>query len=414
MTVGDMQAPSESDNETKQDITTNTPVTNDTTTQNGGEQTTPPPVQQDKKKVVSFAGAGDVLIHGAIYREAEVIASEKPSYSGNYYFNDMYKGISELVRNADIAFANHEAPIANTAISGYPNFNAPSESGDALVDIGFDVINIANNHMFDVEHKTTGYADTIEYWEKKDVLMIGGYKNEEDYDNIRILEKNGIKIAFLGYTYDPYTSNGTSMNQKSENDGYILPAIEDDMLKKHISTAKQMADVVIVSVHWGSENIFNPTKDQKRVAKVIADCGAHVILGHHSHTLQPVEWIEGVDGNKTLCAYSLGNLISGMLSSKNMVGGFITFDIVKENGNVSIENVVFKPTVCHYNIENFSKKDVEGNPLRTGFGLYMMEDYTEALTTKHGTQNYGRYSLSTLKKYVTDTISAEFLPDYLK
>jgi hypothetical protein len=103
-----------------------------------------------------------------------------------------------------------------------------------------------------------------------------------------------------------------------------------------------------------------------------------------------------------------------MLSSKNMVGGFITFDIVKENGNVSIENVVFKPTVCHYNIENFSKKDVEGNPLRTGFGLYMMEDYTEALTTKHGTQNYGRYSLSTLKKYVTDTISAEFLPDYLK
>ena len=370
--------------------------------------------KDDKKTVVSFVGAGDVLIHGAIYREAEVIASNKQNYSGDYYFKDMYKGISSLVANADIAFANHEAPIANTVISGYPNFNAPSESGDALVDLGFNVINIANNHMFDVDYKTTGYEDTIKYWDTKDALYVGGYKSQADYDKIRILDVKGVKIAFLGYTYDPTSSNGTSMNSASKNNGYILPVLNENAIKKHMAKAKSEADIVIVSVHWGVENSFTPNDTQKQYAKILADNGADVILGHHSHTLHPVEWITSANGNKTLCAYSLGNLISGMLSSKNMVGGFITFDIVKENGQAKIENPMFKPTVCHYNINDFSQKDVEGNPVRTGFQLYMMEDYTEELAKKHGVQNYGSFTLNTLKGYVTNTINQEFLPAYLK
>jgi poly-gamma-glutamate synthesis protein (capsule biosynthesis protein) len=268
--------------------------------------------------------------------------------------------------------------------------------------------------MFDVDNKTTGYADTIEYWDTKDVLQIGGYKNEEDFDNIRILETEGIKIAFLGYTYDPYSSNRTSMNKKSEEEGYILPLIQDDIIAKHIPIAKQKADIVIVSVHWGTENVFKPIYEQERLAQLMADYGVDVILGHHSHTLQPVKWLTGTDGNKTLCAYSLGNLISGMLSPKNMVGGFITFDIVKENGKVSVENAIFEPTVCHYVINDFSKKDPEGNPVRTNFQVYMMKDYTQALAAKHGVQNYGKCDLDTLKGFVTSAIPTEFLPDYLK
>ena len=242
------------------------------------------------------------MIHSAIYREAESIAANKSGFDGRYYFKDMYKGISELVSSADVAFVNHEAPITNTAISGYPNFNAPSESGDDLVDLGFNVINIANNHMFDVDNKTTGYADTIAYWDTKDVLQIGGYKNEEDYDNIRILESQGIKMAFLAYTYDPYSSNRMSMNKTSEEEGYILPLIDDDTIIKHIAAAKQKADLVFVSVHWGTENVFKPIYEQERIAQLIADNGADAIFGHHSHTLQPVEWLTGVNGNKTLCA----------------------------------------------------------------------------------------------------------------
>ncbi len=409
VTAGDMNAPDVTEKQTeKQSTSENTQENTETNVEDVTQ-----PVGNDKQ-IVKFAAAGDVLIHGAIYREAEAIAAEKADYSGNYYFKDMYKGISELVGQSDIAFANHEGPIAKTAIAGYPNFNSPSESGDALVELGFNVINIANNHMFDVEHKTTGYEDTIEYWDTKEVLQIGGYKNGEDYNKTRIVEANGIKIAFLAYTYDPYLTNKTSMNSVSKNKGYILPVINDSVIINQIANAKQKADFIVVSVHWGVENTFEPTADQKRVAKLIADNGANVIIGHHSHTLQPVEWINGANGNKTLCVYSLGNLISGMLSSKNMVGGFITFDIVKEDGEAKIENPVFRPTVCHYNIKDFSKKDVDGNPVRTDFQVYLMEDYTEESAKMHGTQNYGRFTLDTLKGYVKNEVPVEFLPDYLK
>lgn len=410
LSVGDMPAPEDEDvSETKGSITPSQTVSSNETSGGPTEEQQPP---KDEKKVIKFVAAGDALIHSAIYREAESIASSKTGYTGKYYFKDMYEHIADEIKAADIAFVNHEAPIANTYISGYPTFNAPSESGDALVDLGFNVINVANNHMFDSDGRTTGYADTISYWESKNVLQIGGYKNQADYDNIRILNVDGVNIAFLSYT--TFVNPGTFLNSSSANAGYISPIAKDSVIIKHLEAAKQKADLVFVSMHWGVENVFSANAEQKRLAKLIADNGADVIIGHHSHTVQPVEWITGVSGNKTLCIYSLGNLISGMLNSKNMVGGLMTFEIVKENGSLSIQNPVFKPTVCHYDIADFSKKDPEGNPVRTGFKVYMMEDYTEELTKKHGTQNYGGYSFSTLQGYVKNTISSEFLPASLK
>lgn len=408
---GGMNAPT---NNKQTDEVTNKPsdsIKVDSTTENEG---TDIPVVNEEKKVIKFVAVGDALIHSAIYWEAEDIAAEKTNYAGRYYFGGMYENIADEIKNADIAFVNHEAPIANTAISGYPNFNAPKESGDALVELGFNVVNIANNHMFDVDHKTTGYADTIDYWDTKGVLQIGGYKNNADYDNIRILNVDGVNIAFLAYTYDPYLTNRASMNISSKNAGYITPIINDQTITKHIALAKEKADLVFVSMHWGSENVYNPSSEQKRLAKLIADNGADVIIGHHSHTVQPVEWIEGKDGNKTLCVYSLGNFISGMLSSKNMVGGLMTLDIVAEKGNFSIENAIFKPTMCHYNIDNFSVKGPDGNPVRTGFKVYTLEDYTEDLAKKHGVQNYTKFTYSSLKDQIKSIISAEFRPDYLK
>ncbi len=410
---GDMSAPSLNDvTNNKKDPTLTTPPSGtdkpEQTTENNITQE--PPV--DSKKVIKFVAAGDALIHSAIYREAEKIASDMKDYSGDYYFKNMYQGIASLIKSADIAFVNHEAPIANTGISGYPNFNAPSESGDALVDIGFNVVNIANNHMYDVDHKATGYSDTIDYWKSKDVLMIGGYENQEDYDTPRILNVEGVNIAFLSYT--DFVNPPCKMNSKSVNKGYISPIAKDSVMIKHIEKAKEKADLVFVSIHWGAENVFTASAEQKRVAKLLADNGVDVIIGHHSHTVQPVEWIKGKNGNNTLCIYSLGNLISGMLSSKNMVGGLMTFDIVKENGEISIENPIYEPIVCHYEIDDFSKKDPEGNPVRTNFQVYLMKDYTEALTKKHGTQKYGSYGLNTLQNYVKNTVSSSFLPDYLK
>ncbi|MBE6671487.1 MAG: CapA family protein [Ruminococcaceae bacterium] len=408
LSVGNGGMNSPTDTEQTEDTKVNN---TDDTTGNGSVDV---PVVNNEKKVIKFAAVGDALIHSAIYWEAEEIASGMQNYSGKYYFNDMYEHIADEIKAADIAFVNHEAPIANTAISGYPNFNAPEESGNALVDLGFNVVNIANNHMFDVDHKTTGYADTIAYWATKSVLQIGGYKNNADYDNIRVMNVDGVNIAFLAYTYNPSSTNGTYMNSASQKAGYIAPIANDATITRHIALAKEKADFVVVSMHWGSENVDKPTNEQKRLAKLIADNGADVIIGHHSHTVQPVEWIEGASGNKTLCVYSLGNFISGMLNSKNMLGGMMTFDIVKEDGEIRIENPIFKPIMCQYTIANFSNKDVDGNPVRTEFKVYMLEDYTEDLAKKHGVQNYTKFTYSSLKDRVKSIISSEFLPSYLK
>lgn len=418
MPAGDMKPPSEfpetenvEGRETSEETRGNSQTSETTEATRAETSETLPPIST--KQTVKFIAVGDALIHSAIYREAQSFASSMSGYAEKYYFNSMYDNIADEVKNADIAFVNHEAPIANSYISGYPTFNAPSQSGDALVGIGFNVVNVANNHMFDSDSRCTGYADTIDYWSTKKVLQIGGYKSSSDYEDIRIMNVEGdINIAFLSYT--TFVNPGTKMNSTTVNAGYVAPYAEDATIIRHLAAAKKKADLVFVSMHWGTENVFTATAEQKRLAQLIADNGADVIIGHHSHTVQPVEWITGRNGNKTLCVYSLGNFISGMLSPKNMVGGMMTFDIVKENGKVYIDKPVFKPTVCHYDIADFSKKDPEGNPVRTGFKVYMMEDYTEAMAKKHGTQNYGGFTLSTLQAYVKNTVSAEFLPDYLK
>lgn len=381
-------------------------------TDGGTPPQTEPPVK-DEKKVIKFVGVGDALIHSAIYWEAETIASSMTGYNKKYYFKDMYEHIADRIAGADIAFVNHESPIANTGISGYPNFNSPEESGDALVELGFNVINIANNHMFDSDGRTTGYADTIDYWATKDVLQIGGYKNKEDYDKPRIMSIDGVDIAFLAYTY---STNGNNMNAASVSAGYVTPIYNDATLIKHIKTAKEQADLVFVSMHWdwSSENQIPTTSEQRRLAKLIADQGADVIIGHHSHTVQPVEWITGATGKKTLCIYSLGNLISGMLYPQTTVGGMMTFDIVKDKDGIRIENPIYNPTVCHFEIADFNVKAADGYPKRTGFKVYMLEDYSQTLAAKHGVRYYGALSYDIMKGYPKNNISAEFLPDFLK
>ena len=275
----------------------------------------------------------------------------------------------------------------------------------SLVDVGFDIINLANNHMLDY-HGDEGLRGTIRYWKTKDVLTVGGYEGEADYNTIRTIERNGIKIAVLSYTYG---TNGNYLPAGTTD--LWIPYIDDADVTRQIAEAKTLADCVIVSMHWGTENEFTPTAEQTRLAKLIADCGADVIIGHHSHTIQPVEWVEGANGHRTLVTYSLGNFLHTQLNSINLVGGTITFDIVKnaETGEVTIEDPVFDPTVCHYTA-NLAVLDSLDYYKRENLMIYRLVDYTDELAAAHGSQNWGTFNLSTLTGYVTSTIDAKFLP----
>lgn len=341
---------------------------------------------------VSFVGCGDNIIYYGNVRDAASLSDGERKYN----FKPMFEPVKDIIAGADIAFINQETVMAGDgySLSYYPRFNSPREVGIDLVELGYDVINIANNHMLD--KGAPGLENTIKFWKEQDCLMIGGYQNAEDYDNIRVLEKNGIKISFLSYTY---ATNGI---RKPSSSSLVIPYINDEDIIRQTSKAKEESDFVIVSVHWGNEGVFRPNDEQKRTAQLLSDCGVDVIIGHHPHVIQPVEWLVGENGNKTLCVYSLGNFAAEQEYAYNMVGGIITFDIVSENdGKPYVENPVFNPTVFHFN-SKFYKNTV-----------YLMEDYTQELADAHGVRTYYRHSLTVpgLRKYVTDNISPEFLPE---
>jgi len=354
---------------------------------------------------IRVVAAGDNIAHDSVVQTARDDAS-----GTEYDFSEIYAGIADIVGNADIAFVNQEAPVAGKelGIRGYPNFNAPEEMVEELVDIGFDVFNIANNHMLDKGAK--GYQNTIAYFNSLPVTTIGGY-TKNDYDHVRIVEKQGVKIAFLSYT--TFVNSGHT-GDLAAGGTYLIPYAKNADITRQVGIAKANADVVIASFHWGTENVFSVTAEQKKYAKLCADLGVDVVLGHHSHVVGGVEYLTGSGGNKTLVAYSLGNLCSTMLNSYNMVGEILSFDIVRDtDGTIRIENALVDPVISHYKTDT-SRKDNQNLHVRYASRVYLMRDYTAALAKEHGAQNWGAFTLGTLKKYVTDTVSSEFLPEYMK
>ena len=313
-----------------------------------------------------------------------------------YNFKPMYEYMSEFISSYDIAFINQETLMGGEELgySGYPMFNSPQDLGLDLVDLGFDIVNIANNHMCDKGEK--GLKGTIDFWnEQKDVTLIGGYYDAEDYDNIRIIEREGVRIALLSYTYD---TNGLTLPSSSS---LIVPYINDEDIIRQCSLAKENSDLLIISVHWGIENQTIVSSEQERVAKLMAENGADVIIGHHPHVLQKISVIES-DYGETLCIFSLGNLVSAMQYWQNMVGGFFTFDIVKQSdGTISVENPAFTPTAFYYGPKYFNSK------------LYFLKDDPADLAATHGTKNlYGSSATPDDMRKFAQKIMGDYLVNY--
>lgn len=362
-------------------------------------QTVPPKPIEPGETRISFLAAGDNIIHENVFLDARARAEGDDKYN----FIDMYEGVADIIKNADISIVNQETPICGDelGVSGYPTFNSPEASGEALIDLGFDIINIANNHVLDKGSK--GFKNTLDYWSDKPVTMIGGYYNKAEYEDIRVIEEQGIKIALISYTYG---ANGGSIPASSE---LYLPRIDEAEIVKMTKKADALADLVFLVIHWGTENSHTVNSQQRSIAKAAAEAGADAIIGAHAHVIQPMEWVKASDGSETLVIYSLGNFISTQYDNSNLVGGIVTFDIVKNSsGKTSIEDPIYNPIVTHYNKQ------------RLGLQVYLMENYTKELAELHGNPGFGTtadkriWNLDKLRSFVTNNISDEFLPDFLK
>ncbi|MBQ7599417.1 MAG: CapA family protein [Clostridia bacterium] len=339
---------------------------------------------------------GDNLIHPNIYMDAAIRGTAEKEYD----FLPMYEYIRPYISEADIAFINQETVMAGAeyGYSGYPCFNCPQQLGLDLVEIGYDVINMANNHELDKGE--SGYRSTLDFWHEQPVTLLGGHYDQNDFDDIRVTEYDGLRIAWLSYTYG---TNGITLPYGSE---MVVPYIDEERIVSDMQRAKQIADMTIVSMHWGIEYTYDPIPDQRHLAQVIADNGAAVILGHHSHCLEPVEWIEGKDGNRTLCIFSLGNFACGQASPMTLVGGMLSFDISLVGGKYEITSPLLTPTVIYYDWNWYNTR------------VYPLDMYSSDIAATHGLGNpsiYGQaLTYDTAKNIVLGCIDPEFLPDYLK
>lgn len=354
-----------------------------------------PPVKEPTLYKLSFIGAGDNMAYYGNVRDAKKNAEGTDLV---YDFRPSYTDIKPVIADYDLRFINQETLMCGDGfdLSYYPRFNSPQELGDAVVDTGFNIVGLANNHMLD--RGESGLLATLDYWDSQPVTRIGAYRSEEDFEKITVIEQNGIRVALLSFTY---STNGIKLPKGST---VYIPYIDNDTIARKVREAEEIADLTVVSMHWGYENTFKPSDAQREVAALIHENGGDVIVGHHPHCIQPVEWIGEGEG-RTLCVYSLGNFMSEMAQDYNILGGMIAFDVEKlgENGRASVTNVRFIPTVFDYTRSFYNNH------------IFLLEDYTDAQAKAHGIAYYGNHTtLDRLVGYVKKTIDAEFLPDFLK
>jgi poly-gamma-glutamate capsule biosynthesis protein CapA/YwtB (metallophosphatase superfamily) len=175
------------------------------------------------------------------------------------------------------------------------------------------------------------------------MYYVGSYKNREDAHTLRVINVNGIKLGFLSYTY------GTNGIPVPKDKPYLVNLIDRQKIKEDLQRLKHEADVIIVNMHWGIEYQPYPTEEQKQLAKFLTNHGAHVIIGHHPHVLQPMEWVEGENGQKSIVIYSLGNFLSAQKGNGKDIGGIFTLQIEKKmNGdskNLTLRNPQIIPTI---------------------------------------------------------------------
>lgn len=273
---------------------------------------------------VTFLCAGDHLIHPQMLLEKE-----------NDY-QSFYEPLKEEIGKADLAVINQETIFVKEKglTSGFPKFGTPLEVGNALVDAGFDIITLANNHVLD--KGTYGVDTTCAFYEEQGICYLGAYptwKNpKEPEEGVTILTKNGIRFALLNYTYG---TNGIKTPDEYPN--MVERLTDEERMTEQLRYARNHADAVIVFVHWGTEYDSEVDEQQERYTELFLEHCVDVVIGTHPHVLQKFEKKNRM-GHEMLVYYSLGNFISAQEKPSCQIGGLAKFTVIKSaSGEISIQ-----------------------------------------------------------------------------
>lgn len=239
-----------------------------------------------------------------------------------------FASTTELISGADIAFANLENPISSRGVKSGSvySFNADPKTVEGLKFAGFDAVSIANNHIWD--YGKQAFEDTLANLSENGIEAIGGGENYDKAHTPIIKTVGKTRIAFLAYTNLIAVSLGRASSTPA------IARFDDKILTKDIALAKESADFVVVSFHWGDEYQIKHNAEQERVGKFAIDAGASLIIGHHPHVVEEVEkYGEGY------IAYSLGNFIFDQNFSKDTGYGMLLHVLIRDKKIAEVEGV---------------------------------------------------------------------------
>ena len=326
----------------------------------------------DQETSARIMANGDLLYHDIIY-----ISAKKSD--GTYDFHENFEYVKPWLKKADLVIGDFEGTVnKDHYLAGYPLFNAPGEVMDAIKDAGYQVLDLAHNHILDSQIE--GVVSTAEAIEKAGMMPVGVYTHESrDKAPLLIKEVNGIKVAILAYSYG---FNGIEQSISQEDYNRYLSDLDEDKMKAEIERAEKEADITIIMPQMGVEYQIEPTEEQKKLYHKMIDWGADIIFGGHPHVVEPAETVEK-DGDKKLIIYSMGNFISNqrietMQDVENAKwterGVLMDVTIKKKSGKTTIETAQAHPSwVSRTPKGGYSP---EGYPLYL-YQTYILEDFIE-------------------------------------
>ena len=337
---------------------------------------------------VTLMAVGDNLTNEVLGAYADSCAGGMGD--GDYDYRPLYEAVKPYIEAADLAYVCQEVHLDDDlGPKGYPSFNATSQMADALVDTGFDLVAGASNHCYDwasygaVEHSRQTFDESP-------LAYTGTATSQEQADELVTVERNGIRFAFLAYTY------GVNGYAADDLPPYAVNLMDEDRIRTDVQRAHEQADVVLVGMHWGTENTHELDAEQQRYAQLLADLDVDVVLGSHPHVIQPLQWVEGAGGNQTLVAYSMGNFISDHETPalKNELGGMLGCAFVRDGDDVRVEDVQWWPLVNH----------TEGGQYR----VYTLSDYTVKLAESNEALAGVHLPLEALRSLDREVMGKEF------
>ncbi len=294
--------------------------------------------QEEERHEVTLLFGGDLMQH-----EAQIKSAFRSG--GKYDYSGVFDHMAPIIQKADLAIANFEVTLGGSHFKGYPQFCAPDEYLQAAIDCGFDILTTCNNHSVDTYGR--GIDRTITMMDSLGVQHLGTYRNIAERDSLYpyLIEKNGIRICLLNYTYG---TNGIPVPKP-----YIVNLIDTTVIAQDIAKAKSLnPDVIICIPHWGDEYQLLPNKGQRDLADWMFAHGIDHIVGGHPHVVEPIE-VREMGGEKHLLAYSLGNFVSNQSRPNTDGGTMVRMKLVKEGGRTYLSD-------CAYNLYWVSRPVTSG------------------------------------------------------